>query len=134
MTYKERKSLCIEHYGGSCVDCKETNMDKLSLYFPNESGSEFKKNHGIGDNNSFTRWLIKNKFPDIDIIVLCNKCRYKRQGQRRRGKEQSEEVKQKLSNAQRKRRAKEDEERRRMWNERGGVEKWLNRNLRKEKG
>jgi len=65
----KQKILVINHYGGKCVCCGETNLVFLTIDHINNNGSTHRKE--IGSN--LARWIIKNQYP-IGFQVLCWNC------------------------------------------------------------
>lgn len=69
----EVKKKTLEHYGGKCVCCGETNIKFLTIDHTNNNGAEerriAKRDGGVG----FYRLLIKNNFPE-GYQTLCFNC------------------------------------------------------------
>lgn len=68
---KELREMVIDHYGGRCVCCGETNIDVLTIDHVNGGGKEHVKL--IGGYQYLYRGLIDNNFPDA-FRVLCRNC------------------------------------------------------------
>ena len=68
---KERRKIILEHYGHKCTCCGETNSMLLALDHINNDGKEHRKRVGVSE--AFTRWVIKNNFPD-NLQLLCHNC------------------------------------------------------------
>lgn len=72
------KKQVIEHYGGFCICCKESNLVFLAIDHLNGGGS--KERAKVGHGTQFYRWLIKNNYPE-GYQVLCHNCNFaKRMG------------------------------------------------------
>lgn len=69
--YKQRLP-CIEHYGGKCVCCGETEIAFLALDHVNNDGVTQRK-HMRGA--TFYRWLKENNYPDT-FQLLCHNCNW----------------------------------------------------------
>jgi hypothetical protein len=67
---RQRRELVIDHYGGKCVCCGETQFEFLALDHINGGGTQHKKEIGTG---ALVEWVIANDFPK-DIQVLCHNC------------------------------------------------------------
>lgn len=65
----------IDHYGGKCVCCGETELHFLAIDHPNNDGGDERKKVGAG--SSFYAWLIRNDLPD-GYVVLCHNCNFGR--------------------------------------------------------
>jgi hypothetical protein len=70
----ERRRICIEHYGGKCECCGETNFEFLCLDHINGGGKKQKESIG-GGPLGFFGWVIKNNFPDT-LRCLCYNCNF----------------------------------------------------------
>ena len=64
---KEIRAECIEHYGGRCVFCGDSNPHHLTFDHINNDGNMHRKKV---PSARFTRWLKRNNFPE-DIQLLC---------------------------------------------------------------
>jgi hypothetical protein len=71
---KELKKQVIEHYGGSCRCCRESNLHFLTLDHIDGGGAKLRKEgkHPNGGINLY-RWIIRHSFPDY-LQVLCFNC------------------------------------------------------------
>jgi hypothetical protein len=65
----------IEHYGGVCTCCGETNPAFLSVDHVNNDGAEHRL---VTNNTNICGWLVRNGFPD-GFTVLCYNCNLGRQ-------------------------------------------------------
>ncbi len=67
------KRRCVDHYGGHCAECAESDIDVLSIDHENGDGAahraEILKGRAGGSNRMY-RWLIANGFP-AGFRVLC---------------------------------------------------------------
>ena len=69
--YRARlRHIIINHYGGKCACCGETNIDLLTIDHMNGGGKKHLKEIG---NCNFYRWLRDNGFP-TGFRVLCFNC------------------------------------------------------------
>ena len=64
--YLEQRLIVMNHYGGKCAFCGNTNVNHLCIDHINNDGAEHRKTIG----RQICRWLIKNNFPD-GFQVLC---------------------------------------------------------------
>lgn len=81
LTHKEQKSererqrlqrykeQVIEHYGGKCACCGESNIKFLTVDHINGGG----RKHRVKVFNKIYHWLIKHNFPP-DYQILCWNC------------------------------------------------------------
>jgi hypothetical protein len=60
----------INHYGGHCNCCGQSNIDLLVLHHIYGGGTKQRKKFNI---KNLYRWLIKNNFP-LGFGVLCHNC------------------------------------------------------------
>lgn len=66
------RKKCIDHYGGKCICCGETNEVFLEFDHIENDGSKHKKKHGYA---RLFIWLARNNFPeDYAIQLLCANC------------------------------------------------------------
>jgi hypothetical protein len=63
------KKIVIEHYGGKCACCGESNIWFLTLDHINNDGYK----EGRGRNNCKMEQIIRRGFPD-DLQLLCYNC------------------------------------------------------------
>ena len=72
---KRVKKEVIDHYGGKCVCCGETELLFLTIDHINNNGAEQRLKNGLkgGSSDKSYRWIIKNDFPD-DLQLLCWNC------------------------------------------------------------
>lgn len=72
--YKKQRQKALEIYGGSppsCACCGETHNEFLHLDHLDGSGAQHREEL---QSLSIYRWLMKNKYPDIPLRVLCANC------------------------------------------------------------
>lgn len=69
---KKLRQTVINHYGGSCECCKESNLEFLAIDHINGGGTKHRKQM-TGKFNSIYRFLKSNKFP-TGYRVLCHNC------------------------------------------------------------
>lgn len=77
---RERRGRILEHYGGKCACCGETEPIFLALNHINGGGNEHRRQIGNNPGNrcgssstQFYRWIEKNDCPDI-LQILCHNC------------------------------------------------------------
>jgi len=68
-TWRNKKKV-IDHYGGRCECCDETNIQFLTMDHINGGGRKHRKDENICN---IYRWLINNSCPD-GFQVLCYNC------------------------------------------------------------
>jgi hypothetical protein len=68
---EDRKELVINHYGGKCVCCQQSDMDVLSLDHVHGGGTKHRRE--VGSGSKFYRWVEKNNFPP-GLQVKCLNC------------------------------------------------------------
>lgn len=68
--HQERRLRCIEHLGGKCVCCGESNQVFLAIDHINNDGSKHRK---AISRKMIYGWLIKNNFPP-GFQLLCHNC------------------------------------------------------------
>lgn len=66
----------IEHYGGICACCGESNHCFLAIDHIKGNGNKHRKQ--IGTNN-IAIWIIKNNFPEDMFQILCHNCNMAKQ-------------------------------------------------------
>jgi hypothetical protein len=71
--YRKYRRLVINHYGGSCACCGESNMEFLAVDHINGGGNKHRTELGRSVARHFYRWLKKHGFPD-GYRVLCHNC------------------------------------------------------------
>jgi hypothetical protein len=64
----------INHYGGKCACCGETEIDFLAIDHTNGDGCKHRREIGIGGTNTYC-WLKRNNFPE-GFRVLCHNCNW----------------------------------------------------------
>ena len=69
--YKELRNIVLNHYGGVCDCCGESNYEFLALDHINGGGGKHAKE--VGGGSKMIRWIIKNNYPPI-FRVLCHNC------------------------------------------------------------
>ena len=67
---KKLRLQVIEHYGGKCACCGETEINFLALDHINGGGSQHRKSL---KQKSLYRWVVNNKYPK-DLQILCHNC------------------------------------------------------------
>lgn len=65
------KRIIIDHYGGKCACCGETELAFLTVDHINNDGNDHRKR--IGGSSRFYENIIKAGFPD-DLQILCWNC------------------------------------------------------------
>jgi len=65
------RALAIEHYGGKCACCGETEPDFLSFDHIGGGGSKHRK--GVLRGRSMGAWLVRNGYPE-GFRILCHNC------------------------------------------------------------
>lgn len=71
---RSSRLLVIEHYGGKCACCGESNEIFLAFDHVNGGGTQHIKELK-GQNLTLVKWIIKNNFPE-GIQILCHNCNY----------------------------------------------------------
>jgi hypothetical protein len=73
-TYRsKRKKRVIDHYGGKCACCGESDIRFLTIDHMSMSGSAHRMSIGMKSGVHFHWWLEKNGLPD-GYQVLCFNC------------------------------------------------------------
>jgi hypothetical protein len=62
----------INHYGGKCDCCGETNIEFLSFDHINGGGNKHRKEEGI---KNLARWVRARGYPK-DFRILCRNCNF----------------------------------------------------------
>lgn len=77
---KERRKRILDHYGGKCICCGETEPIFLSIDHIDGGGNEHRRqignnpSHRCGSSSTqFARWIEENNYPDI-LQILCHNC------------------------------------------------------------
>lgn len=68
------KKIVMEHYGNQCQECSESRIERLTIDHINNDGAEQRKKLKYSTGVKMYRWLIKNKFPDLRLQILCFNC------------------------------------------------------------
>lgn len=68
---QKTKALALNHYGGRCVCCGESNPAFLEFDHINNDGAEHRKKDKAAAH--LASWLVRNGFPDT-FQVLCGNC------------------------------------------------------------
>lgn len=69
-----KKTIVIEHYGGKCACCGETEISFLTMDHVNGGGNQHRKEIFNGNKHgNIYPWLITNGFPS-DFQILCWNC------------------------------------------------------------
>ncbi len=63
----------IEHYGGRCACCGETNIKYLTIDHINGDGAEHRRKINSKAGSKFYKWLKDNNYPE-GFRVLCFNC------------------------------------------------------------
>ena len=69
------KKKCINHYGGKCKCCGESNMVFLSMDHMNNDGAKHRREFKTRGGSDTYRWIIKNNYPK-GFQVLCMNCNH----------------------------------------------------------
>lgn len=72
----KQKFTIIQHYGGKCQMCGETDMDVLGIDHIYGSGTRHRKEL-TQKGTTFYRWIVKNNYP-TGFQVLCFNCNFKK--------------------------------------------------------
>lgn len=72
---QEVKREVIEHYGGCCACCGETDVRFLSLDHKNGDGAEHRKQLARASGSRIWYWARNNGYPPI-FQVLCYNCNF----------------------------------------------------------
>lgn len=67
------KDQIIQHYGGKCNCCGETEQTFLAIDHINGNGNSHRKKIKKSSSSSFYKWLIDKNFPD-EFQILCYNC------------------------------------------------------------
>lgn len=71
--YDRLKRDVIEHYGGKCSCCGESEFIFLCVDHINNNGNEHRKVLKSKSGYSFYLWIKRNEYPD-DLQILCWNC------------------------------------------------------------
>lgn len=63
----------IEHYGGKCACCGETEFDFLTIDHPNMDGNDERRSLNVHGGRGYYQWLRKEGFP-THVRLLCYNC------------------------------------------------------------
>jgi hypothetical protein len=81
-SHRNLKRTIIDHYGGKCNCCGETELDFLVIDHIGEDGAQHRKmlfgekyRHSSA-GGKFYRWIINNDFPEGNLQVLCWNCNW----------------------------------------------------------
>ena len=75
----EYKRIAIEHYGGHCECCNESQIEFLTFDHVDGSGRHIRATESLGRKTA--QWAIKHKFPSI-LRILCWNCHMAQNGNR----------------------------------------------------
>lgn len=65
----------MDHYGGKCACCGESEIVFLTLDHPNLDGNKHRRKLGLSPGLQFYCYLIKHSFIiDVELRVLCYNC------------------------------------------------------------
>lgn len=67
---KKLRSVILNHYGGKCICCGETQKEFLAVDHISGNGAKHRKE--IGSSNIYW-WIKKNNFPP-GFQILCHNC------------------------------------------------------------
>lgn len=67
------RNQVIQHYGGKCKCCGETEKTFLAIDHVNGNGNNHRKQIQKSCGTSFNKWIINQNFPD-DLQILCYNC------------------------------------------------------------
>lgn len=70
---KRIREEVIQHYGGRCACCGESQFEFLTIDHIHGGGTKHRES--LGGANYFYNWLIKNNFPE-GFQVLCMNCNW----------------------------------------------------------
>lgn len=73
--HKNQKIEVLEHYGGKCACCGESQIDFLAIDHIDGGGNEHRRELGISNGTSFYSWLKRENFPP-GFQVLCHNCNF----------------------------------------------------------
>jgi len=65
----EKRTLVLNHYGGKCACCGESNYEFLAVDHINGNGNKHRKTIG----QHIVRWIIENNYPE-GFRILCHNC------------------------------------------------------------
>lgn len=71
---RARKLSVVDHYGGRCRCCGETNLEFLAVHHAAGDGGGHRKQLS-GGWNSIIGWIIKNDFPE-GFEIFCHNCHH----------------------------------------------------------
>lgn len=63
--------LVINHYGGRCTCCGETQFEFLTIDHTGNDGAEHRRT--VTGTRNIVHWLIRNQFPN-GFQILCWNC------------------------------------------------------------
>jgi len=69
---RKRRAQVIEHYGGRCACCGESQYEFLAIDHVHGGGSAHRAE--VGGGSKTIEWIIRNGFPDELFQVLCHNC------------------------------------------------------------
>lgn len=70
---KDDQDRAVEHYGGKCACCGETERAFLVIDHIHGGGNEHRKQEKITGANNIGAWLKKHGYPE-GFQVLCANC------------------------------------------------------------
>ena len=68
---RKRRKKVIEHYGGKCACCGESQYEFMTIDHINNDGAEHRRS--VVGTRSICLWLIKHNFPP-EFQILCWNC------------------------------------------------------------
>lgn len=71
--HRALKILVVNHYGGKCACCGESELDFMAIDHINNDGNEHRKT--IGSGGRLHAWLRREGFPE-GFQVLCHNCNF----------------------------------------------------------
>lgn len=72
------KKLVMDHYGGVCECCGESEIAFLGIDHVDGGGNAHRRSLGVG-GAVFYKWLKRHNFPkEVRLRVLCHNCNHGR--------------------------------------------------------
>jgi hypothetical protein len=70
---RKRRKAAIEHYGGCCACCGESQYEFLALDHVDGGGNQHRREMGTTGGGRIINWIHSNGFPE-GFRVLCHNC------------------------------------------------------------